>query len=65
MSKWYEVEKDNISFSDSGKEILLLFGQDKDGSLYAFVKTEDMVDALREVTAQSDFSPSLDNLNEV
>jgi hypothetical protein len=48
MSTWYDVEKDDIDFSDDGKEIHILFDQDNFGAIYVSVKTQDIRDLLKE-----------------
>lgn len=47
MSFWYEVEKEDIDFSDLKDEIHLYLDDDHNGAIYASVKTQDILDLLK------------------
>ena len=50
MSQWNEFkpERDSISFSRDGKEMHILFESNYDGSVYLFLKVEDVLKALKD-----------------
>ena len=51
MSQWNEFnpKKDNISFSEDGKEMHILFESNYDGSVYLSIDVEDIRNALKEL----------------
>ena len=48
MSEWWEVKKDDISFSNDGKEMHINFDHNKFGELYVSVNVEDVLQILLE-----------------
>ena len=46
MSEWYEAEAEDLSISDDGEELHILFDSDEFGNKYVSVKIQDIVDLL-------------------
>lgn len=49
MSKWYDVKKEDIDFSEEGDEMHFYLFNDYDGAVYCSAKVEDIKDKLREL----------------
>ena len=48
MSDWFDMEKEDISMSDKKDEVHIWFEQDNAGNRYVSVKTEDIIQVLKE-----------------
>lgn len=46
MSTWFEPKKEDISFSEDGKEMHINFDQDYFGAIYISLNVEDIKEAL-------------------
>ena len=49
MSVWYDVEKENIDFSENHEEIHILFDSDNYGNNYVSIKTKDIMELLKDL----------------
>lgn len=49
MSYWHEKEKEDISFSDDGKEMHVYIENDDSGAIYVSLKVADVEKALKEL----------------
>lgn len=49
MSLWYEKEKEDISFSDDGKEMHIFLESDYSGAIYVSIKVSDVEESLEEL----------------
>jgi len=48
MSQWFEMKKEDISMSVEQDEIYIWFEQDDSGNRYVSVKTDDLLEVLKE-----------------
>ncbi len=56
MSFWYDKEKEDISFSNDGKELHIYLDSDNNGAIYASVKVEDVRKSLEELDSSTNES---------
>lgn len=48
MSEWFDMQKEDIDMSDKKDEVHICFEQDRNGNRYVSVKTEELLEVLRE-----------------
>ena len=49
MSKWHDMLKGDITFSDDGEEMHIYIESDYNGAIYVSVKTKDVKERLKEL----------------
>lgn len=59
MSTWHEPGKDDISFSDDGKEMHVCFDSDYSGAIYIHLKVEDVKEAIAAAEKETRKCPCL------